>query len=95
MYQFAAAQETSTLNLLAFFLRFQTEERVLRLNKSKITGENNFNKDHFGIEDNYGSRKDKKTLFLVFLLVCDKCFNPYTAKYVYLRFLSLDWFFQF
>ena len=30
--------------------------------------------------------KDKKVLFLVFLQICDHCFNPQTAKYVSLHF---------
>ena len=46
-------QETILVKLLAFFLRFQTEERVLTVNKSKITGENTFNEDHFEIEINH------------------------------------------
>ena len=33
MYQFAAEQQTSTAKLPAFFQRFQTEERVLRVNE--------------------------------------------------------------
>ena len=40
-----------------FFLRFQTEVRVVRVNKSNITGENTFNRDHLIIEGNHGSRK--------------------------------------
>ena len=80
MNQFAAAQKTSTLKLSAFFLRFQTEERVLKVNKSNITGVNTFNGDHFGIEGKHGSSKDQKTLFWVFLQICDQCFNPQTAK---------------
>ena len=44
------------------FLRFQTEERILRYNKSKITGENTYNGDHFQIGDNDGSSKDNKIL---------------------------------
>ena len=35
MYQFAAAQQTSTVKLPAFVLRFQAEERVLRVNDLK------------------------------------------------------------
>ena len=73
---FAAVQQTSTLNLPAFFLRFQTEERILRVNKSKITDENPFNGDHFEIEDNHGSIKDEKALFWVVFQICDQCFNP-------------------
>ena len=36
MYQFAAEQQTSTAKLPAFFQRFQTEERVLRVNRLKM-----------------------------------------------------------
>ena len=46
------------------------------LNKSKITSENTFNGDHFEIEGNHESSKDEKTLFWVFLQICDPCFNP-------------------
>ena len=81
--------------LPASFLRFQTEEGVLRVNKSQITGENTFNGDHFEIEGNHGSSKYEKTLFWVFLQICDQCFNPQTAKYVSLRFSSIVWFLQF
>ena len=34
------------------------------INKSKITGENTFNGDHFEIQGNHGSSKDEKTLFI-------------------------------
>ena len=37
-----------------------------RFNKSKITGENTFNGDHFEIEDNHESNKDEKSLFWAF-----------------------------
>ena len=50
-----AAQQTSILNLLAFFFEIS--------NRRKITGENIFNGDHFEIEGNHGSSKDEKTLF--------------------------------
>ena len=70
------AQQTSTLKLPAFFLRIQTEERVLRVNKSKITGENTFNGDHFEIEGKHGLSKDEKTLFWVLLQIFDQCFDP-------------------
>ena len=43
------------------FLRFQTEEQVLRVNKSEITGENAFNGDLFETENNHESSKDAKT----------------------------------
>ena len=48
-----------------------------RFNKSKITGENTFNGDHFEIEDNHELSKDEKSLFWVFLQICDPCFNLY------------------
>ena len=44
-----------------FFLSFQTEVHVLRVNKSEITGANVFNGSHFEIEHNHDSSKDKKT----------------------------------
>ena len=74
------------MKLPAFFLRFQNEECVLRVNKSEITSENTFNGDRFEIGGNHESSKDEKTLFWVFLQIRIQCFNPYTAKYVYLRF---------
>ena len=51
------------MKLPAFFLGFQTEERVLRVNKSEIAGENAFNGDLFEIEDNHESSKDEKSWF--------------------------------
>ena len=51
------------MKLPAFFLRFQTGEPVLRVNKGKTTGENTFNGDYFGIEGKHESSKDEKTLF--------------------------------
>ena len=51
------------MKLPALFLKFQTEERVLRVNKSEIPGENSFNGDLLEIEDNHESSKDEKTWF--------------------------------
>ena len=85
MYQFAAAQQTSTVKLPAFFLRFQTKERILRVNESEITGENAFNRDLFETEDNHESIKDEKTWLQVFLQISYPYFNPQTAKtYIYI-----------
>ena len=56
-------QQTSTVKLPAFFLRFQTGERILKVNKSKITVKNTFNGDHFETEGNHESIKDEKTFF--------------------------------
>ena len=51
------------MKLLSLFLRFQTEEGVLRINKGKVTGENAFLGDLSGIEENHESSKDEKTWF--------------------------------
>ena len=68
--------ETSTVKLPAFYLRLQTEERVLSINKGEITGENAFHGDLLEIEDNHKNGKDEKTLFQVFLQIYYSCFNP-------------------
>ena len=47
-------------------MRFQTEELLLRVNKSEITRENTFNGDHFEIEAYHDSVNSEETLFLVF-----------------------------
>ena len=73
MYYFAAVQQTSTVKLPEF-LRFQAEERVLRVNNSKITGEDTFNGDYSGTEGNHGSSKEEKILFWVILQIYDRCF---------------------
>ena len=44
-------------------LRFETEECVVRVNKSEIIGENAFNGNLFEIEDKHESIKDKETWF--------------------------------
>ena len=54
------------------FLRFQTEERIPKVNEIKIVGKNTFNGDHFETETNHESRKDKKALFWVFLQIYDQ-----------------------
>ena len=64
------------MKITSFFFRFESKERILRVNNSEITGENTFKGDHFEIEGNHESSKHEETLFLVFLQVCDKCFNP-------------------
>ena len=64
------------MKLPTFFWRFQTEERVQRVNKSKITDEDTFKGDHFEIEGSHESIKDEKPLFWVFLQICYLCFNP-------------------
>ena len=64
------------MKLLTFCFKFQTLERILRVGKSEITGENTLNGDFVDIEDNYELFKDKKELVVVFLKFCDPCFNP-------------------
>ena len=54
-------QQTSAVKFLAFCLRLLTEELVLRVDKSEITGENAFHGDFSEIEDNHEARKDEKT----------------------------------
>ena len=45
-------------------MRFQTEEHVLSVNKSEITGQNTFNGDVFEVKDNHEWSKDEKNLVL-------------------------------
>ena len=40
-------------------MSFQTEERVVRVNKGKITCANTFNGDHLEIEGNHESSEDE------------------------------------
>ena len=54
------------MNLPAFFLRLQTEEQVLRINKSNITAGNTLKGDHFEIQGNHESSKEEENLFLAF-----------------------------
>ena len=56
-------QKTSTVKLLTFSWRFQTEERALWVNKSEINCQNAFHGVLFEIEDNHESTKDEKTWF--------------------------------
>ena len=67
MYEFDAAQQTSTAKLPPFFQRFQTEVHPLKVNETKITSENAFNGYHFGTEGNHESSNNEKAFFLVFL----------------------------
>ena len=50
-------------NYRHFFQRFQSDDRVLRVSKTRITGENSFNGDHFGTEGNQESSNNKKKPF--------------------------------
>ena len=54
-----AASQYSEITCI--FLRSQTEESVVRVNKSEITGENAFSGDPLEIEDKHESIKDEET----------------------------------
>ena len=88
-YYFAAALQTSTVELLAFFQIFQTEEGLLRVNK------NTFNGDHFVTQGNFHLNNDGKSLFWVFWQICDPWINPQTTKLVYLHISKIVCFLQF
>ena len=75
MYQLAPAQKTSTVKIPVFSFRLQTEKRVLKVNKSDITGGNAFNGDLAEIEGNHESSKKEKACFQVFQEICYPCFN--------------------
>ena len=77
------------MKLPAVLLKLQSKEGFLRVTKSKITGENTFKGDNFEVGGNHEFNKGEKSLFLVLLQICDNCFNPSTAKYIYLRFSSI------
>ena len=77
-------------------MRLQTEESILRVNKSNITGENTFDENHFEIEASDGSSKDEKTFWVFF-------FSRFVTSALTLRplnkniyvFLSIVWFLKF
>ena len=53
-------QQTSTVKTAVFFFSFQSEERILKVIKSEITGEHAFNGDLLETEDDTQSSKDEK-----------------------------------
>ena len=63
IYLFAAAQQTSTMKLPTFYLRLQTEERVLSIDKGEITRENAFHGDLCEIEDKHKKGTGEETWF--------------------------------
>ena len=93
MYQLAAAQQTTTMKLLACFWAFETKKCTLRVNKNEITSENAFNGDFIEIEDKH--EQTKKLVFSCFCTSVTRALNTYTFKNVYLSFLSFVWFLQF
>ena len=62
MCYFAGARKRRTIKVPAFFEKFQTEEYILSVNKSKNTAENTFNGDHFWTEGNNKPSNKEKTL---------------------------------
>ena len=63
MYQFIAAQQTSTAKLAAFFQKFKKARQALRVNETKVTSRNAFIDNLFGLESRRKSKNDKKTFF--------------------------------
>ena len=63
MYQFVAAQQTSTAKLTAFFQKFLKIVPALRVNEAKVTWRNAFIDNRFALESEKESKNDKKTLF--------------------------------
>ena len=61
--------QTSIVEITAFYLIYEIQEDVLRVNKSEIIGKNSFNGDYFEIETKYYWNKDEETLFWVFLQI--------------------------
>ena len=57
-------QQTSTVKLLAFCLRFQSKEPLISVKESEITGQNTFHGDLFEMKDNHESSKDEENLVL-------------------------------
>ena len=57
------------MKLPVLFGIFQTEECILRVNKSKIPGGNTFIGYHFDIKGNHELSKDKKIFLWVFLQI--------------------------
>ena len=69
-------QQTSIVKLPAFFQKVQTKVHALKVNETKITTENTFNRDQLGIEDETDeANKDEKTLLCVFSQILDPYFN--------------------
>ena len=58
MYQFAATPQTSTEKLPVFFQNFQKTVQWLKVNESKISTENAFNRDYFRNGANIESNDD-------------------------------------
>ena len=48
---------------------------MLKVNKTKSSGENVFNGDHIGTQGNHKSSQDEETLFMILLQICDRRFN--------------------
>ena len=62
--------------------------KVMMISDENIVTENAFNRHHLGIEGSLTADKNDRTLFQISLQTRGPSFNPYIAKYVYLRFSS-------
>ena len=76
MYQFAAALQTSTVKLTAFFKIFQKIVRVLRVNETKLPSRNVFIVHFFALKSEKPSRNDERTLFWNSSRTLDLSLNP-------------------
>ena len=76
MYQFAAAQQTSTPKLAAFFQKFWKILRALRVNETKVTSRNAFIDNLLALESEKGSKNDERTLFWDYPRIFDLAVNP-------------------
>ena len=63
VYEFPAAQQTSTAKLPAFFRKILKTVRALRVNETKFTSRNAFIFNVFALEKEKESKKDERTLF--------------------------------
>ena len=73
MYQFVAAQQTSTTKLPAFFQKFKKTMRALSVNETKFTSRNTFIDNLFPLEGEKESRNDKKLPAFFFLNLKKQC----------------------
>ena len=92
MYQFAAAQQTSTEKLPAFFQKLYKTVRALRVNETKVTSRNAFIDNLSALESEKESKNGERTLFWGCPRILDLSVNPQTPNAIYMWFLEL---FQF
>ena len=73
MYYFGAAQQTSTVKLPALFLKFQMEDRDLKLIKKRLPAKTLLMQIIFRWKETMEHVITEKTLFWVFLMICRQC----------------------